>query len=69
MVQKRGGVHVRGTHRLENVTSVTRQRYFHAHAEMAKQEKNCAPRSVAAFQKGIRFLSVIHSPKFAKVSW
>lgn len=30
--------------------------------------KNCAPRSVAAFQKGIRFLSVIHSPKFAKVS-
>lgn len=27
--------------------------------------KSCAPRSVAAFQKGIRFLSVIRSPKFS----
>lgn len=56
VVQKRGGVHVRrGTHRLENVTSVTRQTYFHAHAEMAKQEKTVPLEAWQHFRKAFGF--------------
>lgn len=49
--QKNGGVRSCGACTLENTTTVTRQRYFLAHAKLAKTRASCAPRKRGSISK------------------